>query len=72
MRGPEVIIGRSPDCHITIEDPLVSRQHAKIVIEEALARIEDMGSRNGVVVNGEKIDVRAELVDGDRIRLGTQ
>lgn len=72
MRGPEVIIGRSPDCHITIEDPLVSRQHAKIVIDDAQARIEDLGSRNGVVVNGEKLDKAAELVDGDRIRLGTQ
>ncbi len=72
LRGPEVIIGRSPDCHITIEDPLVSRQHAKIVIFDAQARIEDLGSRNGVVVNGEKLDGASDLVDGDRIRLGTQ
>ena len=46
------IIGRSLDCHLTLEDPLVSRRHARIVVDEAGARIEDMGSRNGVRVNG--------------------
>lgn len=72
LRGPEVIIGRSPECHITIEDPLVSREHAKIRVEGDKPTIEDLGSRNGVRINGEKIDGRAELAHGDRVRLGTQ
>lgn len=72
VAGPEVVIGRSPDCHITIEDPLVSRQHARIRVGEDEAQVEDLGSRNGVRINGRKIDSVHVLRDGDRIRLGTQ
>ncbi len=70
--GPEVILGRSPDCQITIEDPLVSRQHAQIDIDGEGSRISDLGSRNGVRVNGRLIEGVKSLKDGDRIRLGTQ
>jgi len=70
--GPEVILGRSPDCHITIEDPLISRRHAKITIREDAASVVDLGSRNGVRVNGRQIDDETAIKDGDRIRLGTQ
>lgn len=72
LAGPEVVIGRSPDCHITIEDPLVSRNHAKLTIQDDEARIQDLGSRNGVRVNGRHIQGEHKLADGDRIRLGTQ
>tara|TARA_B100001750_G_scaffold244641_1_gene262436 strand:+ start:2704 stop:3597 length:894 start_codon:yes stop_codon:yes gene_type:complete len=73
LRGPEVIIGRSPECHITIEDPLVSRKHAKILVDpDVPPRITDLGSRNGVRINGEKIEGIQELTHGDRVRLGTQ
>lgn len=70
--GPEVLLGRSPECHITIEDPLISRRHARIVIKDDGATVEDLGSRNGVRINGRSIDGITELSDGDRIRLGTQ
>jgi hypothetical protein len=66
------IIGRSLDCNLTIEDPLVSRQHAQIVIDDDGARVEDLGSRNGVRVNGALISRPAVLRDGDRVRVGTQ
>jgi pSer/pThr/pTyr-binding forkhead associated (FHA) protein len=72
LRGPEVLIGRSPECHITIEDPLVSREHAKIMVEGDRPTIEDLGSRNGVRINGERIAEKTELAHGDRVRLGTQ
>jgi hypothetical protein len=68
----ETIIGRSADCHVTIEDPLVSRQHAKIHIDGELATFEDLGSRNGVRVNGVNVKKHVQLRDGDRIRIGTQ
>ncbi|MFO0604350.1 MAG: FHA domain-containing protein [Polyangiales bacterium] len=68
----ETIIGRSPDCHITIDDPLLSRQHAKIVVGGAGASLQDLGSRNGSRVNGRLTVGAVELADGDRIRLGTQ
>jgi hypothetical protein len=66
------IIGRSLDCHLTLEDPLVSRRHARILVDEAGARIEDMGSRNGVRVNGAVIHEPVALRNGDRVRIGTQ
>jgi predicted component of type VI protein secretion system len=72
LTGSEVVIGRSPECPITIEDPLVSREHARIRIEDGNAYVEDLGSRNGVRLNGEKLEGPAGLGQGDRIRLGTQ
>ena len=66
------IIGRSLDCHVTLEDPLVSRRHARIVVDPTRARIEDMGSRNGVRVNGALIADPVDLRNDDRIRIGTQ
>jgi hypothetical protein len=66
------LIGRSLDCHVTIEDPLVSRQHARVVIEDDRARVEDLESRNGVKVNGVPIKEPTSLKDGDRLRIGTQ
>jgi hypothetical protein len=73
--GTEVVIGRSPGCHITIEDPLVSREHVRIrVLESGGAVVVDLGSRNGVRVNGRPVEKHGEhpLKDGDRIRIGTQ
>jgi hypothetical protein len=72
LTGPEVVLGRSPECQITIEDPLVSRQHARILIDEHGARVVDLGSRNGVRINGHLIRGESPLHHNDRVRLGTQ
>lgn len=66
------ILGRSSDCHVTIEDPLVSRHHARIVLEGDRAVVYDLNSRNGVKVNGSSVKEPVELKDGDRLRIGTQ
>jgi hypothetical protein len=66
------VIGRSLDCNLTIEDPLVSRQHARIIIDDKGETVEDMSSRNGVRVNGVQIKGPTSLNDGDRVRIGTQ
>lgn len=69
----ETILGRSPECHVSIEDPLVSRQHAKVRITGDEAVVEDLGSRNGLRVNGRPVKgTTVPLADGDRIRIGTQ
>lgn len=65
------IIGRSLDCNLSIEDPLVSRQHARIMIDAGGASIEDLRSRNGVRVNGVVVRQPTPLKDGDRVRIGT-
>jgi hypothetical protein len=68
----DTIIGRSARCQVTLEDALVSREHARIRIAADRATIEDLGSRNGVQVRGETLRGTRELHDGDHIRLGTQ
>jgi RNA polymerase subunit RPABC4/transcription elongation factor Spt4 len=70
--GPEIFIGRSPECQITIEDPLISRKHARVSVQNGSAFVSDCGSRNGVRVNGRPIKGDAQLKEGDRIRIGTQ
>lgn len=68
----ETVLGRSPECQVTIDDPLVSREHAKILVhgDEVICR--DLGSRNGSKVNGVPLRGEIPLNDGDRIRIGNQ
>jgi adenylate cyclase len=65
----EVVIGRSPECSVVLKDFGISRQHARIVVDEDGARIVDLKSKNGTQVNGVPV-VEAPLKDGDRILLG--
>jgi len=73
-----VVIGREVDCDLSLQDGRISRRHTQICwsnrdhpTEDPLCFVEDMGSRNGTVVNGQKIEGRQPLRDGDRILLGT-
>jgi hypothetical protein len=68
----DTVIGRSATCQVTIEDPLVSREHARIRIAGERATIEDLGSRNGVQVDGTSLKSVHLLRDGERVRIGTQ
>ncbi len=72
MPQGETLIGRSAVCHITLEDPLVSRRHARLFVAGDSATVEDLGSRNGLQVSGVQIRGVHPLSDGDRIRVGTQ
>lgn len=67
--GNEVIIGRAPDSDVVIEHPSVSKQHARILREIEDVFIEDLGSSNGITVNGQERK-RAALRSGDRIEIG--
>jgi Protein of unknown function (DUF3662)/FHA domain len=66
---PQIVLGRSRECDITISDPNVSRRHAEIRHENGSYWIVDLNSTNGVEVNGKRID-RARLEHSDRIVLG--
>ena len=66
------IVGRSRECDIVLADANVSRRHAHVLPAAAGTwTIADLGSTNGVVVNGRKIQGAAQLQPGDRIALGT-
>jgi hypothetical protein len=68
----DTLIGRSANCQVTLDDPLVSREHARIRIAGQNATLEDLGSRNGVQLCGQVMTRSASLSTGDRIRIGTQ
>lgn len=58
--------------HVTIDDPMLSRQHIRIDLSGREPTLEDLHSRNGTQLNGRPLVGRATLRDGDRIRIGTQ
>ena len=68
----DTLVGRSANCQVTLDDPLVSREHARIRIQGANASVEDLGSRNGVQLGGQPVTGATSLANGDRIRIGTQ
>jgi hypothetical protein len=65
-----VVIGRSRDCDIQLADSNVSRRHAELRQEGASYWIVDLGSTNGMEVNGKRVK-RAKLRSGDTITLGS-
>ena len=68
--GGELIIGRSGERDIVLEEEMVSRQHAKVRAEGEELILVDLGSTNGTFVNGEKVR-RIALNSGDRLLIGT-
>lgn len=66
----ENLLGRDRQAVVWIDSATVSRRHARIVVTDGEAVIEDLGSRNGTSVAGKKIQGPVRLADGDRLRLG--
>lgn len=66
----EATLGRSPSCEISLQDGKVSRRHARLFVDQDVTRIEDLGSRNGTLVNGERISQPVTLAPGDKLQVG--
>ncbi|HYQ02064.1 MAG TPA: FHA domain-containing protein [Polyangiaceae bacterium] len=69
LRAGKLYLGRNPECELAISDPAVSRRHARLWVSQTQIVIEDLGSQNGVHVNGERIQGPRELHAGDTIRI---
>ncbi|MBO0892267.1 MAG: FHA domain-containing protein, partial [Acidothermales bacterium] len=67
--GETVLIGRSPDCQVRIDDGRVSRHHAQLAYEEGGWTLRDLGSRNGTYVGPTRI-VRLAVAEPCAVRLG--
>ncbi len=65
-----LLIGRAPNAELKLDDDGISRNHARIFYEGGTAWVDDLQSRNGTYVNGDKISERTELRDGDKIQVG--
>jgi DNA-binding winged helix-turn-helix (wHTH) protein len=66
----ENVLGRVKEAAAWIESASVSRKHARILVSEGKARLEDLGSKNGTFLNGRRIASPVALADGDEMRLG--
>ncbi|MBS0605021.1 MAG: type III secretion system inner membrane ring subunit SctD [Verrucomicrobia bacterium] len=73
QRGSTYILGKDPNlCDIVFQDLSVSRQHARLIVDdENMIFIEDLGSRNGVLINGELITEKHAVSSQDLVALGT-
>jgi len=72
LTGDRVVIGRSRECDIRLDDGNVSRRHVELVREGPSEWVVvDLGSTNGTEVNGRKVQRRTALDDGDRITIGS-
>jgi sigma-B regulation protein RsbU (phosphoserine phosphatase) len=70
MNHDVVILGRDPDVDITLPSPTVSRRHARLVCQDGLHFVEDLGSTNGVFLNDQRITGRTRITDADELRIG--
>jgi DNA-binding winged helix-turn-helix (wHTH) protein len=67
----ENVIGRAPEARIFVDLARVSRRHARILVGDGRAVLEDLGSKNGTFLRGERLTQPTELVDGDEIWAGS-
>jgi DNA-binding winged helix-turn-helix (wHTH) protein len=67
----EHIIGRAPDAAVFVDDVGASRHHARIVVNDDGATLEDLGSKNGTMLDGRTIGGRCALTDGASIVVGS-
>jgi len=69
LEGASCTIGRGPGVDIALADESMSRQHAALEVARDGFKVRDLGSTNGLIVNGSPVTA-ADLKHGDRIRLG--
>jgi DNA-binding winged helix-turn-helix (wHTH) protein len=65
------ILGRAPDAEVWIDALGVSRHHARITVSDADVTVEDLGSKNGTYLRGDRLTSPSRLADGDQLRLGS-
>ena len=71
LKDGDHVLGRDGDVAVWLESPTVSRHHARIRVSGLEATLEDLGSRNGTVLRGERLTEPVPLADGDEITVGS-
>jgi pSer/pThr/pTyr-binding forkhead associated (FHA) protein len=66
----EFIFGRGPECHIQPNSDWVSRQHCILRVTPETVIVRDLGSRNGTLVNGQRVRGERQLGHGDQLQVG--
>jgi pSer/pThr/pTyr-binding forkhead associated (FHA) protein len=65
-----LVLGRSAEADVVLEDPYASDFHARLVFQAGEVRVQDLGSTNGTFVNGERMAAPMSLRRGDQVRVG--
>jgi len=68
--GPRFFIGRSDDCQLRPKSELISRHHCVLLVDDEALVVRDLGSRNGTLVNSERVIGERELKPGDHLTVG--
>jgi serine phosphatase RsbU (regulator of sigma subunit) len=69
LQGEIVVVGRSSDADLQVDDKYLSRKHANLIFRDGGWWIEDLGSRNGTKLNGSFVEEPTRLTAGDELRL---
>ncbi|MBM3892304.1 MAG: FHA domain-containing protein, partial [Verrucomicrobia bacterium] len=69
LTGERFVVGRAPDCALVLDTPQASRNHACFYVADGRWRLQDLGSVNGTVLNGRKIQ-DSDLHPGDKVKVG--
>lgn len=64
------VLGRRQECDLCIPLSVVSRRHCELNMDQGQLKIRDLGSKNGTIVNGQRIE-EARLNPGDKIKIGS-
>lgn len=70
INRPRFLIGRAEDCQLKPKSELISRYHCAILSEDGYVAARDLGSKNGVFINGKRVSVEEELKNGDHLIIG--
>jgi pSer/pThr/pTyr-binding forkhead associated (FHA) protein len=68
--GDELTVGRAPGCAVLLDDPTVSSIHARLTRRGEQVVLDDLGSRNGTLLNGRRLKAPTALSPGDRVGIG--
>jgi pSer/pThr/pTyr-binding forkhead associated (FHA) protein len=70
LRRGTLVVGRSSGCHLVLEDSMVSRRHAELIVTDETLTVKDLGSVNGLYVNARRLEGSQRLKEGDSLQIG--
>jgi len=67
----EVVVGRAPGCTVVLEDGFASQRHARFLVRDGVAYVEDLRSTNGTLLDGRPVQGAVPLAPGSRVQIGS-
>lgn len=70
LRRGTLLVGRSSGCHLVLEDSMVSRRHAELIVTDEAVTVKDLGSVNGLYINARRLEGSQRIKEGDTVQIG--